>query len=241
MTDEEVSKALEYLYRKGTGKVKQFNKLKVLKKISVEKDGILFCKSRIEDRQRIQVTGGLENSELLSVFKERNLSLLNPVLDRYSPLSYAIAEHIHDEVMKHKGYETCYRCSLDHVFIIQGMNLFRELGEECVSCKKFRGQYLDICMAPLPDESFIIAPAFYCCQLDLMGPLKLYVPGHSILLRNRKIQDCEVWVMVSVCLVTKAVNLQVIEGKSADAVIDGVNRLGCEVGMPSLILIDQDS
>merc|ERR1711867_310943 len=47
--------------------------------------------------------------------------------------------------------------------------------------------------------------------------------------------------MVSVCLVTKAVNLQVIEGKSADAVIDGVNRLGCQVGMPSLILIDQDS
>merc|ERR1711867_268831 len=47
--------------------------------------------------------------------------------------------------------------------------------------------------------------------------------------------------MVSVCLVTKIVNLQVIEGKSADAVIDGVNRLGCEVGMPSLILIDQDN
>ena len=83
------------------------------------------------------MAGGLENSELLSVFKDRNLSLLNPVLDRYSPLSYAIAEHIHDEVMKHKGYETCYRCSLDHVFIIQGMSLFRELSEECVSCKKF--------------------------------------------------------------------------------------------------------
>merc|ERR1711867_341391 len=47
--------------------------------------------------------------------------------------------------------------------------------------------------------------------------------------------------MVSVCLVTIAVNLQVIEGKSADAIINGVNRLGCKVGMPSLILIDQDS
>ena len=191
VTDEEVSKALEYLYRKGTGEVKQFNKLEVLKKISVEtgiikpgmvvtfapaqlstevksvemhheslteavlgdnigfnvknvsvkdikrgyitsdsknkpatgvsdftaqvivlnhpeqvsngyspvldchtahiackfseileKDDILFCKSASsEDGQRIQVAGGLENSELLSVFKERNLLLLNPVLD----------------------------------------------------------------------------------------------------------------------------------------------------------------
>merc|ERR1711942_198030 len=49
----------------------------------LEKDDILFCKSASsEDGQRIQVAGGLENSELLSVFKERNLSLLNPVLDR---------------------------------------------------------------------------------------------------------------------------------------------------------------
>ena len=50
------------------------------------------------------MTGGLENSELLSVFKERNLSLLNPVLDRYSLLSSTIAEHTHNGVMKHKGF-----------------------------------------------------------------------------------------------------------------------------------------
>ena len=36
-------------------------------------------------------------------------------------------------------------------------------------------------------------------------------------------------------------NLQVIETKSADGVIEGVNRLGCEVGFPSYILTDQDS
>ena len=102
----------------------------VLKKTSVEKDGNLFCKSASsEDGQQTQVADGLENSESLSVFKERNLLLLNPVLDRFSPLSYAIAEHIHNKVMKHKGYETCYSCSQDHVFLIQGMNLFRVLGE----------------------------------------------------------------------------------------------------------------
>ena len=47
--------------------------------------------------------------------------------------------------------------------------------------------------------------------------------------------------MVSVCLVTKVVNLQVRERKSADVVIDGINRLDCKVGMPSVILTDQDS
>ena len=38
------------------------------------------------------------------------------------------------------------------------------------------------------------------------------------------------------------VNLQVIEGKSADAVVEGVTRLCCEQGgVPSFVLVDQDS
>ena len=183
----------------------------------------------------------MENSELLSVFKERNLLLLDLVLDRYSSLSFANVEYVQDEVTKHKCYEISYRWSLDHVFIIQGINLFCKHGEEYVFCKKLRGQYLDTCMAPVSDEGFTVVPVLYCCQLDLKGPLKLYVPGHNMLLRNRTIQDCEVLVMLSVCLVTKAVNLQTIEGTSADAVINGVIRLGCEVGVSSLILIDQDN
>ena len=35
--------------------------------------------------------------------------------------------------------------------------------------------------------------------------------------------------------------LQVIVGKSVVAVINKANKLGCEVGMPSMILIDQDN
>ena len=59
--------------------------------------------------------------------------------------------------------------------------------------------------------------------------------------REEALKDFKVWVMILVCLVTKAVNLQVIGRKSADGVIDGVNRLDCKVGMPSIILTDQDS
>ena len=47
--------------------------------------------------------------------------------------------------------------------------------------------------------------------------------------------------MVFVCPTTKNVNIQVLEGKSADAVVDGLNRLGCEVGFPSYFLVDKDS
>ena len=32
-----------------------------------------------------------------------------------------------------------------------------------------------------------------------------------------------------------------IEAKTADGVVEGINRLGCEVGVPSFVLVDQDS
>ena len=40
LTDVEVSLALEYLFKKGSAEVKQFNKPDLVKKLSVEKDGI---------------------------------------------------------------------------------------------------------------------------------------------------------------------------------------------------------
>ena len=92
--------------------------------------------------------------------------------------------YIHNEVMKHKDFETYYRCNQNHVFVNQGMNLFRKLGKECVFCKKFQDQCPDISTAPL---------------------------------------------------------LSVIEKRTTDTVIYGVNRLDCKIGIPSVILIDQGS
>ena len=96
-------------------------------------------------------------------------------------------------------------------------------------------------MGPMAEESFMVAPPFYVCQVDIFGPCHLYVPGHSMALRNRKLLECKCYVLVFVCMITRAVNLQVIENKSADGVIEGTNRLGCESGFPSYILTDQDS
>ena len=53
--------------------------------------------------------------------------------------------------------------------------------------------------------------------------------------------ETKCYVLVVCCPATKLINLQVIEAKSDDSVIDGVNRLGGEVGFPSFLLIDQDS
>ena len=164
-----------------------------------------------------------------------------PLLDRFSPISYAIGDYIHRCISRHGGYETCLRDSLNHVFIIQGMSLFRELGDGCARCEKLRKKFLDVAMGPVGDEQLMIAPAFWIAMVDIFGPCNIFVPGHSMATRGRQPIDVKCYVLVFVCPTTKLVNMQVIESKSADGIGDGINRLGCEIGIPSFVLTDQDS
>ena len=238
VTDDDVAKSLEYLFKKGAEEVKKFNKPEFVKRVSINRNGILYSKTRILDNQRFQEVGGLEDMQILDNFA---LKVFTPVLDRYSPLSYAIADYVHRSISKHKGYETCFRESLNYVFIIQAMSLFKEINDDCVKCTKLRRKYLDISMGPVADEQLQISPPFWVCLCDIYGPCKIYVPGHSMPTRNRDAVDVMCYVLVFVCPVTKLVNMQVIESKKAEGVVDGINRLGCEVGLPSFVLVDQDS
>jgi hypothetical protein len=47
--------------------------------------------------------------------------------------------------------------------------------------------------------------------------------------------------MVFVCPVTKLLNMQVIEGKSTEAIMEGLTRLAWEVGFPFYMLADRES
>lgn len=115
ITDDDISKSLEYLFRCASKEVLEFNKAEFLKKIAVQKDGIFISKSRILDGQRLQVAAGFEDMEFLHSFKpfQSGFNLVCPVIDRFSPLSYCVADYIHRKKAPHSGYESCYRCSLD--------------------------------------------------------------------------------------------------------------------------------
>ena len=104
-----------------------------------------------------------------------------------------------------------------------------------------RKKYLQIAEGPVSDEQLVVAPPHWVTMVDIYGPCHIYVPGHAMETRKRKAVQVKCYVLVFLCPTTKHVNLQVIESKSADGVVDGINRLGCEVGFPSFVLVDQDS
>ena len=96
-------------------------------------------------------------------------------------------------------------------------------------------------MGPRDPSSYTIAPAFWVVQADLFGPLTTFVPNREVNTRNSPALSANTWAMVFVCMLSKAINIQVVEGHTAVLLAQGLSRLGCEVGLPARLLIDQDS
>ena len=236
--DEDLSDALSYLFKTGTKEVKQFVKPEILQKQTIENEEILYSKSRVMDGQRFVISGDMKDFEILADF---GILIRTPVIERFSPLAYSIAFYIHDQLAKHSGFETCFRKSLGYCLILKGMGLFEELAEDCIKCKKLRKKFIEVSMGPISANQFMIAPPFWITQADLFGPLTHYVPGRERNTRGQPALHCKCYVFFMVCVVTKLSNLQVIETKDVGGICCALTRLGCEVGLPKILLVDGES
>ena len=236
-TDKFVNMALLYLYRKASDEIRHFYSIDKVKQISVDVEGVLLSKGRLLDTMNYRDTGELSGINIGDLGVKPYL----PVIDRFSPLAYSIAEHIHWRVAIHKGVETCTRISKENVSIIQAHSLFKEFSQDCIVCKKKRKHFLEVEMGPISASQLLIAPPFWMCQCDLFGPITVVVPGFERATRNRRVLEAKCWVMAVVCPTTRLVNLQVLESSKASGWIDAFTRLACEVGCPTHVFCDQDS
>ena len=104
----------------------------------------------------------------------------------------------------------------------------KEIGEECTKCKKLRKKFINVVMGPVSQHQLALSPPFYAAFCDLDGPYTVYVPGYERQTRFKKEKAAKVWIMTFACPVTKLVNLQVIEKKSADGILEALTRVGCK-------------
>ena len=236
--NSDVARSLQYWYRKATLEVEKFVKPELVAKIGVKNNGILHCRSRILDGQRVINAGDIS---LESLGAGIGLHFMTPLVERHSPIALSIAKFIHEIAGNHSGYETCLRISLEYCHILQGSTLFKEISEECSKCKMVRKKYIERCFGPVSDHQLTIAPIFHTAYLDLDGPYECFVPGFEKTTRNRKQLSAKNYSMTFACPFAKLLNLQVIEAKNAEAVLEGLVRLGCEVGFPACLILDQES
>ena len=168
--NSEIQWCLHHLYQKATAEVKEFQKPEKIARTRVEN------RSRLMDGQRFAQTAGFcDISGLLAT----GIHVFSPVVDHWSPLAYRIANWVHMDIAKHAGFETCFRHSHNHAFIIQGLSLFEVIGKDCIFCQKLRARFLEVSMGPRDPASYCFAPAFLICQADLFGPITSFVPGRE--------------------------------------------------------------
>ena len=91
LSEEEIKNAENYFFQKATAEIKHFMKENQYKRISKEKEGILYYTGRILPNQNVTVVGRMTN-----VMKDlQQTSFCVPIIDKHSPLAYSIVNEIH--------------------------------------------------------------------------------------------------------------------------------------------------
>ena len=238
LTDNILSSSLEYIYRKTSAELIHFNDKKLVQKVGAISDGIVYCKSRIEESQTLRAVGGLENIVDLKSFTGVNFHV--PVIDKNSPVALSIASHLHYNVVKHRGAETVFRISLQYVHILGGRPLMKLIRDECIFCQKLLLKYTQQLMGPLADQQLSISPIFYYTFADAWGPLKAFCPGYSKATRAGN-KTYDVYMIVFGCASTGMVNCQIMEaGKNTSNALEAFNRFFDETCVPKIFFIDKD-
>ena len=239
LSDAALSVSLDYIYKKAGAEVLKFNDRKYVERIGEVVDGIVYCKSRIEESQALRAVGGLEDILDLQTFT--GVSFRVPVIDRHSPIAISLAYYLHYYVVKHRGSETVHRLSLKYVRIIGSRSLMKLIRDECIFCRKLFLKYVKQFMGPLSDHQLSISPVFFYTLADLWGPLRAYAPGHQ---RNTRTGDktYDIYMIVFGCAATGTINCQVLEGgKATSNMLDALNRFFAEACVPKIFFIDKDS
>ena len=92
-------------------------------------------------------------------------------------------------------------------------------------------------MGGLSDSQLTVSPVFYFTMIDMWGPMKAYCPGYERATRRDKSYD--VYFLVFSCVATGAVNVQLLEGKHTEFVLEGCSRFFNETSVPKIMYPNQ--
>ena len=194
--------SMYYFSRKASDEVKNFLEPYKYENISKEINGVLYYSGRIlEDFQY----GGYPNlcRVALDLFKT---SFCVPVMDQYSPVAISIAleTHWHHPDVRHKGVDAIWRQMERICHIIGGQQLAVSVKKRCKKCRVLNKTSIEVAMGPIQVVNFSIAPPFFACQLDIMGPLNAFSVAN-------KRATIKVWLLIFCCCTTGAKDIRVIE------------------------------
>ena len=227
ITAEERQGAEQYFFRKATQEVKKFMRKSDYEDCTIEKDGVLYYKSRILDGQVVEDHDGILGDV-------KPLHFVRPVAERYSPISYSIMRHIHDDVAHHMNVAVMLRESRELCFIFKGRDLAIETAALCNWCKKTKAEKVENEMAKQHQSTLRVGPAFSVVQVDMAGPWFAECE-HSCR------SSVKVWALVIKDPATCAVAAYAMPASNSAGFVQAYNRHAFRYGHPSKVYVDAGS
>ena len=167
LSDEEIHMAENYYFRLATKEVLKFSNPKTYGNNVLTENGILKYNGRIVEGTNIE--------DVDNVMTDLSpLHFVKPIVDRHSMIAYSIMLHAHQVLALHRNVNATLLESRHVAYILNGRDLSKEVRAACPNCRKFKAKLLEAEMGPIHQNRLTIAPPFYYCQLDLMGPFLAY-------------------------------------------------------------------
>ncbi|XP_065091295.1 uncharacterized protein LOC135712267 [Ochlerotatus camptorhynchus] len=152
------------------------------------------------------------------------------ILDSRHPLTRLILIDYHHRLL-HGGPQLMISCVRERFWPLSVRNLARKVTHECMNCFRAKPRAHEQLMGDLPLERVSPAPPFQRVGIDYCGPFELQ-PA------TRKGTPVKCYVCLFVCMVCKAVHVEVVMDLTAEAFLAALRRFVARRGRPDQIYCD---
>ena len=204
----------------------------LLRKGSVPATHYLASLSPYLDEQGvIRIGGRLKNANL--AFQAKHPIMLHSA----HPFTARLAYSLHQRSMHPGSYLTYAALRQAGYYIEKGKGFIKKLVGSCPTCKRLRGTPLDQLMADLPSERLIEAAPFENIGLDVFGHFTIGEGRET----RRHTSYRKVWVLICVCLPSRAIHLEPLPAMNTSAFMNAFTRFTAVRGPCKLVRSDQGS
>ena len=173
----------------------------------------------------LRVGGRLENADI--PFDQKHPILL-PAHNNIVTMMLS-QEH---KRLGHAGAQTVLSNFRLRCWPLNGLKEIKRIIRSCIKCYRFRAKPYQQIMADLPKDRVQISRPFQKVGVDFGGPFLI----KSSRLRKAPLTKC--YISVFVCMVTKAVHIELVSSLSTEAFIACLKRFIARRGNPSIIYSD---
>ena len=185
----------------------------------------------LDEQGILRVGGRLKNATL-------PLSNKHPVLLHCShPFTAVLALSQHQKGGHPGGYLTHANLRQAGYYLEKGRGFIQRMVKNCVTCKRLRGSSMEQRMADLPLERLEDVAPFTNIGLDVFGHFWVSEGQNT----RRHLAYRKVWVLIMVCLPSRAVHLEPLPAMNTSAFMNAFARFTAIRGPCKLVRSDQGS